>query len=107
MNTVTICGSTRFQEIMKRVAFILEIKYGFNVIQCTYNEDNIDMNEKEYQNLIQAHNQKIMLSDAIFVININGYIGEQTKKEIILAKENNKKILYYSEFMKEENYVRI
>lgn len=32
MKTVTICGSTRFSKFMKRIAFELETKYGFNVL---------------------------------------------------------------------------
>ena len=40
------------------------------------------------------HRQKIDMSDAIFVINVNGYIGESTKNEIEYAKSKNKEILY-------------
>jgi len=38
--------------------------------------------------------EKIKLSDAIFVVNVNGYIGNSTKSEIEFAKEHNKEILY-------------
>lgn len=41
-----------------------------------------------------CHYKKIALSDAIFVINKNGYIGASVKKEILYAKEHNKEILY-------------
>lgn len=34
------------------------------------------------------------MSDAIFVVNVNGYIGEVTKREIEYAKQLKKEILY-------------
>lgn len=44
--------------------------------------------------LIEMHEQRIQLSDAIYVINKNGYIGENTKHEIEYAKAFGKEILY-------------
>ena len=38
--------------------------------------------------------RKIDMADEIFVINVNGYIGESTKSEIEYAKKNNKKVNY-------------
>ena len=35
---------------------------------------------------------KIDISDAIYVVNVNGYIGTSTKKEIEYAKSLNKEI---------------
>ena len=35
METVTICGSMRFSQEMKEIAFMLESRYGLNVLQCT------------------------------------------------------------------------
>lgn len=52
MKTVTVCRSTRFSKFMKRIAFELEIKYALNILQCTYNEDNLNMTDKEYNNLV-------------------------------------------------------
>ena len=40
------------------------------------------------------HKAKIDLADAIFVINVDGYIGESTKNEIEYAKKHNKEIFY-------------
>lgn len=40
------------------------------------------------------HRTKIDLSDAIFVVNIGGYIGESVKSEIEYAKEKGKEIIY-------------
>ena len=40
------------------------------------------------------HKRKIALADEIFVINVNGYIGESTKSEIEYAKVTGKGISY-------------
>lgn len=40
------------------------------------------------------HMKRIDMSDAIYVINKDGYIGTSTLEEIEYAKSNNKEILY-------------
>ena len=43
----------------------------------------------------KMHKEKIKLSDAILVVNVDGYIGNSTKSEIEYAKSLNKEIIYY------------
>ena len=52
------------------------------------------LTDEQIENLKIAHFKKIDLSDAIYVVNVNGYIGESTKLEIEYAKSNNKEIIY-------------
>ena len=40
------------------------------------------------------HKRKIDMADEIYVINVNGYIGESTRSEIEQAIKNNKKVNY-------------
>ena len=42
----------------------------------------------------ELHFQKIEMSDAIFVVNVDGYIGESTRKEIEYAKSLDKEVMY-------------
>lgn len=44
--------------------------------------------------LDDMHRRKIDMADAIYVINVGGYIGESTKEEIEYARRNGKDILY-------------
>ena len=44
--------------------------------------------------LDEMHKQKIDMSDEIYVINVDGYIGESTKNEIQYAKVRGKRISY-------------
>lgn len=96
MKTVTICGSMKFSEEMKRIAFELESIRGYNVLQCTYNDLNIEITPKMFDNLKQSHFRKIDMSDTIYVVDINGYIGNSVKQEIEYAKNHHKEILFHS-----------
>ena len=44
--------------------------------------------------LDDMHKRKIDMADAIFVVNVDGYIGESTKSEIEYAKEHGKEVFY-------------
>lgn len=44
--------------------------------------------------LDDMHKRKIDMADEIFVINVNGYIGDSTKSEIEYAKAKEKNIKY-------------
>jgi hypothetical protein len=44
--------------------------------------------------LNDMHKRKIDMADEIFVINVNGYIGNSTKSEIEYAEAHNKKVNY-------------
>ena len=44
--------------------------------------------------LDDMHNRKIDMADAIYVINVNGYIGSSTRSEIEYAREKGKQVLF-------------
>lgn len=97
MKTVTICGSMRFEDEMKSIALDLEIHQDFNVLQCVYNEQGITLSDIEKERLVRAHYKKIDLSDAIYVINIDGYTGESVKMEIAYAKAHGKEVIFHTQ----------
>lgn len=100
--TVTICGSMKFEKEMQRIAFLLEAKHNMNVLQCVYNVDDLDITPTEQVALENAHYRKIELSDAIYVVDIQGYIGNQVSKEIAFAKNKGKKVIFHSEYSREK-----
>lgn len=55
MKTVTICGSLRFAEEMKNIAFELEAVKGCNVLQCVYNNQNMEITAE----MAECHKQII------------------------------------------------
>lgn len=95
MKTYTICGSMRFDKEMREIAYTLEAYKGYNVLQCVYCADNIIPTDEERTRLANAHYRKIDLSDGIYVVNIDGYIGESVQKEIEYAKEHGKEVVYH------------
>ena len=99
MKVVTICGSMRFEEQMKKIAFDLETKSDMCVLQCVYNVDKDTVTDDDIAALNKTHLKKIEISDAIYVVDIDGYIGEQVKKEIEYAKSLGKKVIYHSKML--------
>jgi len=93
IKVVTICGSMRFMKTMMRLACELELKHGYAVIQCVY--DPVINSHKDIDTLDRIHRKKIEISDAIFVVNVTGLIGNSTMSEIEYAKSLGKEIIYY------------
>jgi len=94
MKIITICGSLKFIEEMKFYTEKLALE-GNCVLSVIYpTKDKECYTSEEIQFLGKGHYKKIDLSDAIFVINKNGYIGETVRKEIEYAKNKNKEIIY-------------
>lgn len=99
MKTVTICGSMKFEKEMMKIAFMLETKYHLNVLQCVYNTECQEISENEMNWLQQSHYKKIEMSEAIYIVDLKGYIGKQVAKEIEYAKRLGKEVIYHSKFM--------
>ena len=92
---ITLCGSIKFKDEFIKVQEELTLKGNIVLTPNFFNslkKEDIDKKTKEM--LDEMHKQKIDMSDAILVINKNGYIGDSTKSEIEYAKAQNKEILY-------------
>ena len=96
MKTVTICGSMRFEKEMREIAFDLETKHEMNVLQCVYNAANREISKTEKDALAKAHFLKIALSDAVCVVDPEGYIGDSVAEEIQFAQANGKEVIFHS-----------
>lgn len=92
---VTICGSIRFAKEMITIASDLEKDYGWCVIQCVYDLNPETITQEEMDKVVNAHWTKIDISDAIYVVNINGYIGNSTQNEINYAISKGKEVIYH------------
>ena len=90
---ITICGSLKFMAEVQTIAERLELE-GNCVLSITYpTKDKEDYTEEELEILGKLHKQKITMSDAIYMVNINGYLGESTKSEISYARSIGKEVL--------------
>lgn len=101
---ITLCGSTKFKNVFLNLQKELTLKgYIVLTVEC-FGHVDYDYRIKLNKNLLdKIHKQKIDMSDAILVIDINGYIGKSTKSEIEYAKSKNKYIFYLSKLIQMEN----
>lgn len=95
IKVITICGSMRYSKEMMKIAEELELKKGYAVIQCVYNIDGQRYEGVDASILDKIHRKKIDISDAIYVVDIDGYIGNSTKNEIEYAINNGKEVIYH------------
>jgi len=59
--------------------------------------EGIEYSPDVAQKLWDVHIDKINMSDGIFVIDVGGYIGDSTQKEIEYAKSKGKFVRFYSQ----------
>ena len=100
---ITLCGSTRFKEQFIEVQKELTLKGNIVISVGLFGHSGDsevweDMDEgtltKTKEMLDDMHKRKIDMADEIFVINVNGYIGDSTKSEIEYAKKTGKIVKY-------------
>jgi len=97
---VCLCGSTRFGEAFQE-ANLRETVAGKIVLSvgCDLKSDHELWPDEETRNslkerLDELHFHKIELADEILVLNVSGYIGESTQREINHATQLGKPIRY-------------
>jgi len=95
---ITLCGSTKFKSIFDKVNCKFTL-LGKIILQpgCYAHADNIIITEDQKIKLDILHKEKILMSDCIYVINEDNYIGSSTKSEIEFAITNNIPVYYLQE----------
>ena len=92
---ITICGSTRFKEEMFEAAKKLTLDDHIVLMPTIFEHaDNDELTTEQKIRLDNLHKQKIDMSDAIFVVNKDGYIGESTFGEIDWAARHKKELYF-------------
>ncbi len=93
---ITLCGSTRFRDefMAEQKRLTLEGNIVISVGMFGHSGDEEVWWEKTKEMLDDMHKRKIDLSDEIFVINKDGYIGSSTRSEIEYAEKTGKKVVY-------------
>ena len=99
---VCLCGSTRFWREFQR-ASLRETMAGRIVLSIgaasgTDDEHFGNLDQYEYDRiktqLDELHLRKIDLADEILVLNVGGYVGESTAREIVYAEEHGKPVRF-------------
>ncbi len=96
---VCLCGSTRFidtfNEWRKNLTLEGKIVLSVEIVTMqTKQEDPQYSNHEVKLMLDELHLRKIDLADEVFILNVGGYIGESTLKEINYADSQGKNIKY-------------
>ena len=93
---ITLCGSTRFKddflEAQKRLTLEGNIVISVGLFGHSGDKEVWTPGTKEM--LDNMHKRKIDMADAIYVINVGGYIGESTRSEIEYATKQGKTVMY-------------
>lgn len=93
---ITLCGSTKFKDEFIAMLEILTLGGWIVLLPGYYGHcARFPVSDEVKDTLDALHKKKIDMSDAIYVLNIDGYIGESTRSEIEYATLNNKEIIYY------------
>lgn len=97
MKVITLCGSTKFKHQFEQANAYLTLQ-GNIVISLAFFEqsEGFEITQEQAELLGNLHFRKIDISDEIFVIDVDGYIGNSTRKEIEYAEKTGKVIRYYS-----------
>lgn len=99
---ITLCGSTRFKaayiDLYQRLTDI-----GYIVLTVGRFLPRHDHDGETKAALDRLHLEKINLSDGILVINIDGYVGESTSREIYHARTKGISVYYLHQL--EPDYV--
>jgi len=89
---ITLCGSTRFYEHFQRKNYeltmeghiVLSVGFYLGKFHSVHGE-TVGCTTEQKIALDELHFDKIRMSDEIFVLNVDGYVGESTSNEIALA----------------------
>ena len=103
---ITLCGSTRFKEefLEAQKRLTLEGNIVISVGLFGHSGDDVVWTEGVKDMLDRQHLAKIDLADEIFVINVGGYIGDSTRREIAYAEFKGKTIKYMEDSKKVSIY---
>lgn len=101
---ICLCGSTRFTNEMLMLSWEFAKKgilaLGWCVLPINHNPDGSEIDhhlaEKEgvADILDELHLRKIDLADEVYIVNVDGYTGEGTKREIAYANSQSKPVRY-------------
>lgn len=101
---VCLCGSTRFYEAFQSANYeetmagriVLSVGFYPHRIAQVHGED-VGCTLEQKIALDELHMRKIDLADEILVLNVDGYIGASTKREVAYAQAMGKRIRWLEE----------
>lgn len=96
-SVVALCGSARFRDEFLSESVRLSLDGFVTLLPVLLPADHPPVDEATKRKLVNLHLQKIRMSDGIHVVNPNGYIGADTRREIDYALSLRKTVTYLVE----------
>ena len=95
---VCLCGSTRFYEAFQQANF-LETMAGRIVLSVGFyggsiHGETVGITPADKTRLDDLHLRKIDLADEVLILNVNGYIGQSTARELAYARQQGKRVRF-------------
>jgi hypothetical protein len=96
---VVLCGSTRFYQQFLEANYretmagkiVLSVGFYPHAVDEMHGE-GVGITPEQKEELDLLHLKKVELADEILVLNVNGYVGDSTRREIAYARKLGKRI---------------
>jgi hypothetical protein len=82
---VTLCGSMRFGAELARLEAELSLA-GHVVLAPVALDPSAEVTAEEVARLGRIHLHKVAMADEVLVVNVGGYVGDSTRREIEHAR---------------------
>lgn len=95
---ICLCGSTRFSAAFQDANFSLTLQ-GYIVLSIgcdTKSDDGLGLTEEQKKKLDALHLKKIELADEVLILDVDGYIGDSTRRELEYAISLKKEVKFLS-----------
>ena len=94
---VTLCGSTRFKEQFEEMNRVLTLMGHIVLAPGAFGHaDGLEIPWAKKEELDALHLEKIRMSDAVYVIDVDGYVGDSTRAEVAYALSRGVPVSYWS-----------
>lgn len=95
---VCLCGSTKFKDAYEQAMREETLKGKIVLTVGLFGHvEGLDMEGETKIDLDELHLRKIDLADEVLILNVGGYIGESTQKELEYGKTYGKRIRFLEE----------
>ena len=99
---VCLCGSTKFKDAFAKANRDETLKGNIVLSVGVFShEENLDMAGDTKKMLDELHFRKIDMADVVLFLNVNGYIGKSTLRELKYCRVNEKNVRFLEEPNKE------
>ena len=87
LTVITLCGSMRFHDEFERLDAELTLA-GHVVLTPTPLSPSTELSVEQRARLGRVHLAKVAMADEVLIVNVGGYVGESTRREIEHARSH-------------------